>query len=216
MPWQQGQQSFNPSVDARWSNRYNPTMAQRQAQFDAFQAQSNARNRPDLQQMLQSGGGGGGGIGDRPTLQQTPLDYLGGMMGLMPSLTPGAYSGAGGAQGGVGGPQAAGGGNADITTGITQPQVGQPQMQQPGPLAGIQPGQEAAFMAAYPQFAQPQQQALQSQYYGANAPLQNQFQGAQANAGLGWGQLAGGANRATQNYQTQQGNSLLGLLRGMV
>ena len=99
---------------------------------------------------------------------------------------------------------------------VAQGQVGQPQINQPGLLPGLSGGATTAANTVMPTQIGPQQQALQAQHYAGMAPLQNAFQQARADATLGNTKLGGAANRAGQNYETQLGNSLLYMLRGLV
>jgi len=88
---------------------------------------------------------------------------------------------------------------SQVTTGITVPQssppMSPPQMPQ---LPAYLQGAGGAATQAYQQAMQPQFSQLQGDYYSQFAPLYNQAQQAQSQAGLGWAGL-------NQQIQQQQG-----------
>ena len=133
-------------------------------------------------------------------LPQTPgvMDYGAGAWNLPPQGEPAMAAGASPAQTG-------------ITTGITPPaQIPQPTPMTAPSLPGwLNPQAVTGNLAA---FLQPMATEAMGQYYADTAGLQNAFQGAQAQAGLNWGQMIPQMGRLQAG---QQGN-LLNLLAGLV
>ena len=151
------------------------------------------------------------------TPQLTDMDYMQNMLGL---LNPVAGMDSYGQYGGGSPQQAAGGGqqapqqNMNVQAGITPQYITQPSMGTPQ-MAGLSPMAGSGYDAQLAAQQAPMQQQLMAQYYPAQAGLQQAFQQAQANSGLGWGGLGSQALQAQQGYQTGMQNNLLGLLGGL-
>ena len=89
-----------------------------------------------------------------------------------------------------------------------------PEMPQ-APQAGGSPMMQQAAAAQMPGTMGPALSDLMGQYHQGQAGLQNQFQGAQAQAGLGWGGLADQFRRLQQQGQVGQQGNLLAMLGAM-
>ena len=149
--------------------------------------------------------------------QLTDMDYMKNMLGLLQPVTGmDAYGQYGGGQAASGQQQAAQPQqNMNVQSGITPQYITQPSMGTPQ-MAGLSPMAQSGYGGQLAAQQAPMQQQLMAQYYPAQAGLQQAFQQAQAQSGLGWGGLGSQANQAQQGYNTAMQNNLLGLLGGLV
>lgn len=115
-----------------------------------------------------------------------------------------------------GGGQPGGGGQAQVNSGITQPAMpGMPQAQAAPRVSGMSPGALQAYHGRSQALAAAPLAQAQGQYYGQQAGMNDQFQQARSQSGLGWGGLANQGQANARGQQLGQMNNLLGFLQGM-